>query len=72
MENGKGSRTLRRQIRRRNQTDLKFAGPLLNAEGAEVLAEDAKVIVFLCDLCEFLRVLCVKITGREQNTCDTL
>jgi len=43
-----------------SQTDLKFAAVALNAEGAEDLAEDAKAIIFLCDLCEILRVLCVE------------
>ena len=33
-----------------SQTDLKFAAVALNAEGAEDLAEDAKAIIFLCDL----------------------
>jgi len=44
---------------------LKFAAVALNAEGAEVLAEDAKAIIFLCDLCEILRVLCVETPSCE-------
>jgi hypothetical protein len=42
-----------------SQTDLKLAAVPLNAEGAEVLVEDAKAVIFLCDLCEILRDLCV-------------
>jgi len=48
-----------------SQTDLKFATVALNAEGAGVLAEDAKAIIFLCDLCEILRVLCVETPSCE-------
>jgi len=50
-----------------SQTDLRFAAVALNAEGAGVLAEDAKVIIFLCDLCEILRVLCVEIPSCGHN-----